>query len=154
GRGGLEGGGVRVDSGENQDVGVFELKPRPVVGNSVGGDETNRASPKAQSARLECMEERQVTVDGRTYQLPPPFMVIATQNPIEMEGTYPLPEAQRDRFTARISMGYPNAESELAMLETHGTSSPLDTLEPVAPAEDIRELIATVRTVHVAQPLH
>jgi len=99
------------------------------------------------------MEERQVTVDGRTYPLTPPFMVIATQNPIEMEGTYPLPEAQRDRFTARISMGYPSAESELAMLEVHGSSSPLETLEPVAQAEDITELIAAVRTVHVAEPL-
>jgi MoxR-like ATPase len=94
-----------------------------------------------------------LTVDGRTYPLTPPFMVIATQNPIEMEGTYPLPEAQRDRFTARISMGYPSAESELAMLDAHGSSSPLDTLEPVAQAEDIRELIAAVRTVHVAEPL-
>jgi len=80
-------------------------------------------------------------------------MVIATQNPIEMEGTYPLPEAQRDRFTARISMGYPSAESELAMLDAHGSSSPLDTLEPVAGAEDIRDLIAAVRTVHVAEAL-
>jgi MoxR-like ATPase len=80
-------------------------------------------------------------------------MVIATQNPIEMEGTYPLPEAQRDRFTARISMGYPSAESELAMLDTHGSSSPLEVLEPVAQAEDMRELIAAVRTVHVAEPL-
>ena len=131
----------------------FEFKPGPVFANIVVGDEINRASPKTQSALLECMEERQVTVDGRTYPLTPPFMVIATQNPIEMEGTYPLPEAQRDRFTARISMGYPSAESELAMLDTHGSSSPLDALEPVAQAEDMRELIAAVRTVHVAEPL-
>src|SRR5215831_7908572 len=89
--------------------------PTTVFANIVVGDEINRASPKTQSALLECMEERQVTVDGQTYPLTPPFMVIATQNPIEMEGTYPLPEAQRDRFTARISMGYPSAESELAM---------------------------------------
>jgi len=140
-------------SAYNQERREFEFKPGPVFANIVVGDEINRASPKTQSALLECMEERQVTVDGRTYPLTPPFMVIATQNPIEMEGTYPLPEAQRDRFTARISMGYPSAESELAMLDSHGSSSPLDTLEPVAQAEDIRDLIAAVRTVHVAEPL-
>jgi MoxR-like ATPase len=140
-------------SAYNQERREFEFKPGPVFANIVVGDEINRASPKTQSALLECMEERQVTVDGRTYPLTPPFMVIATQNPIEMEGTYPLPEAQRDRFTARISMGYPSAESELAMLDAHGSSSPLDILEPVAQAEDIRELIRAVRTVHVAEPL-
>jgi len=140
-------------SAYNQERREFEFKPGPVFANIVVGDEINRASPKTQSALLECMEERQVTVDGRTYPLTAPFMVIATQNPIEMEGTYPLPEAQRDRFTARISMGYPSAESELAMLESHGSSSPLEILEPVAQAEDIRELIAAVRTVHVAEPL-
>ena len=140
-------------SAYNQERREFEFKPGPVFANIVVGDEINRASPKTQSALLECMEERQVTVDGRTYPLTPPFMVIATQNPIEMEGTYPLPEAQRDRFTARISMGYPSAESELAMLDAHGSSSPLDALEPVAQAEDMRELIAAVRTVHVAEPL-
>jgi MoxR-like ATPase len=140
-------------SAYNQERREFEFKPGPVFANVVVGDEINRASPKTQSALLECMEERQVTVDGHTYELSPPFMVIATQNPIEMEGTYPLPEAQRDRFTARISMGYPSAESELAMLDAHGSSSPLDTLEPVASAEDIRELITAVRTVHVAEAL-
>src|SRR6266704_6085573 len=140
-------------SAYNQERRDFEFKPGPVFANIVVGDEINRASPKTQSALLECMEERQVTVDGKTYSLEQPFMVIATQNPIEMEGTYPLPEAQRDRFTARISMGYPSAESELAMLDAHGSSSPLDTLEPVGQAEDIRELIAAVRTVHVAEPL-
>ena len=88
------------------------------------GDEINRASPKTQSALLECMEERQVTVDGTTYLLEAPFMVIATQNPIEMEGTYPLPEAQRDRFMARISMGYPTPSAELAMLDSHGSCRP------------------------------
>ena len=140
-------------SAYNQERREFEFKPGPVFANIVVGDEINRASPKTQSALLECMEERQVTVDGQTYPLTAPFMVIATQNPIEMEGTYPLPEAQRDRFTARISMGYPSAESELAMLDAHGSSSPLDTLEPVARAEDLRELITAVRTVHVAAPL-
>ena len=140
-------------SAYNQERGEFEFKPGPAFANIVVGDEINRASPKTQSALLECMEERQVTVDGTTYPLAPPFMVIATQNPIEMEGTYPLPEAQRDRFTARISMGYPSAESELAMLEAHGSSSPLEALEPVARAEDMLDLIAAVRRVHVADVL-
>jgi MoxR-like ATPase len=140
-------------SAYNQERGEFEFKPGPLFANVVVGDEINRASPKTQSALLECMEEGQVTVDGTTYPLAPPFMVIATQNPIEMEGTYPLPEAQRDRFTARISMGYPSAESELAMLDAHGSSSPLEALEPVARAEDMRDLIAAVRRVHVADVL-
>jgi MoxR-like ATPase len=96
------------------------------------------------------MEERQVTVDGETYPLDAPFMVIATQNPVEMEGTYPLPEAQRDRFTARISIGYPDPGAELSMLGSHGSSSPLDDLKPVAHASDIRSLVAAVQGVHVA----
>jgi MoxR-like ATPase len=133
----------------NQDLREFEFKPGPIFANIVVGDEINRASPKTQSAMLECMEERQVTVDGTTYQLAPPFMVIATQNPVEMEGTYPLPEAQRDRFTARISIGYPTAAAELEMLATHGSSSPLDQLKPVATAADMRELIRAVRGVLV-----
>jgi MoxR-like ATPase len=134
----------------NQEQRNFEFKPGPVFANIVVGDEINRASPKTQSAMLECMEERHVTVDATTYQLAPPFMVIATQNPVEMEGTYPLPEAQRDRFTARISIGYPTAAAELQMLDTHGTSSPLDSLKPVATAADMRELIDAVRGVHVS----
>src|SRR5208282_3243436 len=140
-------------SAYNQERREFEFKPGPVFANIVLGDEINRASPKTQSALLECMEERQVTVDGATYPLELPFMVIATQNPIEMEGTYPLPEAQRDRFTARISIGYPDREAELSMLDTHGSSSPLDQLEPVAHASDVRALIAAVRGVHVAQAI-
>jgi len=137
----------------NQELREFEFKPGPIFANIVLGDEINRASPKTQSALLECMEERQVTVDGATYPLELPFMVIATQNPIEMEGTYPLPEAQRDRFTARIAIGYPDQVSELAMLDSHGSSSPLDELEPVAHASDIRALIVAVRGVHVAQAI-
>jgi MoxR-like ATPase len=137
----------------NQELREFEFKPGPIFANIVIGDEINRASPKTQSALLECMEERQVTVDGSTYPLELPFMVVATQNPVEMEGTYPLPEAQRDRFTARISIGYPDGGAELEMLETHGTSSPLEDLEPVAHATDVRELISAVRAVHVAQPI-
>ncbi len=137
----------------NQETRDFEFKPGAVFANILVGDEINRASPKTQSALLECMEERQVTVDGVTYELEPPFMVIATQNPIEMEGTYPLPEAQRDRFTARISMGYPAAVAELAMLDSHGATSPLDELEPVADAREVAKLTELVRTVYVAEPL-
>ena len=128
----------------------FEFKPGAVFANLVVGDEINRASPKTQSALLEAMEERQVTVDGTTYELEAPFMVIATQNPIEMEGTYPLPEAQRDRFTARVSMGYPSPEAELEMLDTHSGPAALDDLEPVADAGAVRKLIDVVRAVHVS----
>jgi MoxR-like ATPase len=138
-------------SAYNQELREFEFKPGPIFANVVVGDEINRASPKTQSALLECMEERQVTVDGTTYPLEPPFIVVATQNPIEMEGTYPLPEAQLDRFTARISMGYPTAAAELEMLATHGSSSPLDHLKPVATAHDIRQLVEAVRGVLVSQ---
>jgi MoxR-like ATPase len=137
----------------NQELREFEFKPGPVFANIVLGDEINRASPKTQSALLESMEEQQVTVDGATYSLEPPFMVIATQNPVEMEGTYPLPEAQRDRFMTRLSIGYPDKEAELAMLDSHGSSSPLDELKPVAHAADIRELVAAVREVHVSEPI-
>ena len=139
--------GVSVYNQEQRD---FEFKPGAVFANLVVGDEINRASPKTQSALLECMEERQVTVDGTTYELQAPFMVIATQNPIEMEGTYPLPEAQRDRFTARIAMGYPDPRAELAMLNGHGAADPLDDLRAVADAGLVRRLIATVRDVHTA----
>ncbi len=137
----------------NQELREFEFKPGPIFANLVLGDEINRASPKTQSALLECMEERQVTVDGSTYQLERPFMVIATQNPVEMEGTYPLPEAQRDRFMARISIGYPDKDAELAMLDSHGSSEPLEELTPVAHASDVRALVEAVRGVHVAQSI-
>ena len=137
-------------SAYNQERREFEFKPGPVFANIVLGDEINRASPKTQSALLECMEERQVTVDGTTYSLQEPFMVIATQNPVEMEGTYPLPEAQRDRFTARISLGYPPPAAERDMLDSHGASSPLDQLRPVARASDVHELVLAVRKVLVS----
>ena len=137
----------------NQETRDFEFKPGAVFANLVVGDEINRASPKTQSALLECMEERQVTVDGVTYELQSPFMVIATQNPIEMEGTYPLPEAQRDRFTVRLEMGYPDAGAELAMLDGHGGEDPLISLGAVSDAAEVRRLIATVRGVHVAEPV-
>jgi MoxR-like ATPase len=135
----------------NQVTREFEFRPGGVFANIVVGDEINRASPKTQSALLECMEERQVTVDNTTYQLDTPFMVIATQNPIEMEGTYALPEAQRDRFMARVSVGYPVAAAEIAMLNSHSGSSPLEDLEPVTDAAEVRKLTGIVQQVHVAE---
>jgi MoxR-like ATPase len=137
----------------NQETRDFEFKPGAVFANLVVGDEINRASPKTQSALLECMEERQVTVDGTTYELQTPFMVIATQNPIEMEGTYSLPEAQRDRFTVRLEMGYPDPAAEIAMLDRHGRTDPLDDLGPVSDAPQVRSLIETVRRIYVAGPV-
>jgi len=135
----------------NQDTREFEFRPGGIFANIVVGDEINRASPKTQSALLECMEEKQVTVDGTTYFLDSPFMVIATQNPIEMEGTYALPEAQRDRFMARVSMGYPVEAAEIAMLNTHTGASPLEDLEPVADAAEISKLIDIVAQVYVSE---
>jgi len=134
----------------NQAARDFEFKPGPVFANIVIGDEINRASPKTQSALLESMEERQVSVDGATHQLPDPFTVIATQNPVEMEGTYALPEAQRDRFMARISMGYPDAANEAAMLRQREQGSPLDRLRPVVTIARLRRMILTVREVYVS----
>ncbi|MBH0008902.1 MoxR family ATPase [Salinibacterium sp. SWN1162] len=134
----------------NQNTREFEFKKGPVFANILIGDEINRASPKTQSALLECMAESSVTVDGTTYDLEAPFIVVATQNPIEMEGTYPLPEAQRDRFMARISMGYPDAAAELEMLRSRELTSPLDALEAVVSVEELRELIAAVRRVYVS----
>jgi MoxR-like ATPase len=139
--------GVSIFNRSNNE---FEFRPGPVFANIVVGDEINRASPKTQSALLECMEELQVTVDGTTYELREPFMVIATQNPIEMDGTYALPEAQRDRFTARVSIGYPDPAAELAMVDEHAGSDPLTELRPVSDDEEVRELITVVRKVEVA----
>jgi len=133
--------------------GEFEFKRGAVFANLVLGDEINRASPKTQSALLECMEERQVTVDGITHRLEEPFMVIATQNPIEHEGTYPLPESQLDRFMMRLSMGYPSRDAELEVLERHGNHSILEDLEPVADATSVAVLIKMGREVHVAPSL-
>ncbi len=131
----------------NQADREFEFKPGPIFANIVIGDEINRASPKTQSALLESMEEGQVTVDGKTYALATPFTVVATQNPIEMEGTYDLPEAQRDRFMAQISMGYPDAASELAMLRTRASSSPLDAITPVVGSGQLAAMIRAARNV-------
>jgi MoxR-like ATPase len=137
----------------NQDVRDFEFRPGAIFANVVVGDEINRASPKTQSALLESMEEGQVTVDGQTYDLPKPFIVMATQNPIEMEGTYPLPEAQRDRFMARISMGYPSARAEVAMLDSHGQVSPLDSLSPVTDAATVTAMVRAVRSVFTSDAI-
>jgi MoxR-like ATPase len=139
--------GVSVFNAESRE---FEFKPGGVFANIVIGDEINRASPKTQSALLESMEERQVSVDGTTYRLDAPFMVVATQNPIEMEGTYPLPEAQRDRFMARIEMGYPTAASEIDMLDVHGFLDPLSELAPVTDSATMCELIEVVKQVYVS----
>jgi MoxR-like ATPase len=137
----------------NRSTGDFDFRTGPVFANVVVGDEINRASPKTQSALLECMEEHQVTVDGHSYPLAGPFMVIATQNPIEMEGTYPLPEAQRDRFTARISLGYPDPAAELAMVDEHAGTDPFVTLEAVSTAAEVRTLCEAVRLIHMSTDL-
>ncbi len=139
--------GVNVFNQEQHD---FEFKPGAIFANIVLGDEINRASPKTQSALLECMEERQVTVDTETHPLGTPFMVIATQNPIEHEGTYPLPEAQLDRFMLRLSIGYPTAEVEAEILATHGATQPLDAIEAVADARGVADMIEMAHRVHVA----
>jgi MoxR-like ATPase len=131
----------------------FEFRPGPVFNNVLVADEINRASPKTQAALLESMAEQQVTVDGRTYQLDAPFLVIATQNPVEHEGTYPLPESQLDRFLMRISMGYPDRAAELAMLEAHGEHDALDDVRPVCTTADVVAVQQAVRTVHVASSL-
>ncbi len=137
----------------DRSTGRFGFKPGAVFANICLGDEINRASPKTQSALLECMEEHQVTVDGTTHRLGPPFMVLATQNPIEQEGTYPLPESQLDRFTMRLSMGYPSRASELEILDMHGARSPFDVLEAVSDPTVVTQLIERAREVHVAPTL-
>jgi MoxR-like ATPase len=138
----------------NRSTSEFEFRPGAVFGHIVLADEINRASPKTQSALLEAMEERQVTVDGRTYALPRPFLVIATQNPVELEGTYPLPEAQLDRFLMRIPMGYPSRDAEVGILETQGAGQVrAELLEPVASAADVAAAADDISTVHVAPAL-
>lgn len=139
--------GVRVWSRDRRGT---EFRPGPVFAQIVLGDEINRASPKTQAALLESMEERQVTLDGETYDLEQPFMVLATQNPIEHEGTYPLPEAELDRFLMRVRIGYPSPEAEAEILSVHGHPGRLDDIEGVANPADVRKLIAIAQTVHVA----
>src|SRR6184192_4242363 len=138
----------------NQRSNEFEFRPGPVFANILLVDEINRASPKTQSALLECMQERQVTVDGVSYQLPPPFMVMATQNPIEYEGTYPLPEAELDRFTMRIAIGYPPLADEAKMLTEQTMDTPLDRLEPVATAADAVALADEAKEIFVEESLN
>ncbi len=137
----------------DRDRGKFVFRRGPVFSNIVLGDEINRASPKTQSALLEAMEERQVTVDGLTRELPPPFMVIATQNPIEHEGTYPLPEAQLDRFMMRVTLGYPARNKELEMLDAHGVRSVFEDLTPVLNGEDVVRMTEYAETIHVSPEL-
>ena len=137
----------------NQRQNEFEFRPGPVFANLLLVDEVNRASPKTQAALLECMEERQVSVDGVTYPLEPPFMVMATQNPIEYEGTYPLPEAQLDRFTMRVSLGYPPLAEEARMLDEQTSEPPLGSLPAVADALDVLRLVAAARGVFVEESL-
>lgn len=135
----------------NRQEAEFEFKPGAIFANIVVGDEINRASPKTQAAMLEAMAERQVTSDGVTRTLAPPFMVIATQNPLEHEGTYPLPEAQLDRFMMRLVIGYPDRGKSLEILDTHGTASVYDKLQAVVTADSVRAMIEMARTAHVAE---
>lgn len=133
----------------NQQSGEFQFREGPLMSQVVLADEINRATPKTQSALLEAMEEQQITVDGVTHKLHPPFLVMATQNPIEYEGTFPLPEAQLDRFLMRISLGYPNLEEELAIIEGQEQSHPIDSLEAVANSQDIIGLQEAAKSVYV-----
>jgi MoxR-like ATPase len=138
----------------DQRTNAFEFRPGPVFANVLLVDEINRASPKTQSALLEAMQEIQVTIDGESYLLERPFMVLATQNPIEYEGTYPLPEAQLDRFTMRISLGYPPLADEAKMLSEQTTAPPLDTLQSVASAAEVRAAIDDARSIYVEESLN
>jgi len=142
--------GVRIFTHDKREI---EFRPGPIFAQVVLGDEINRASPKTQAALLECMEEQQVTLDGDTYELERPFMVIATQNPIEHEGTYPLPEAELDRFLLRVRVGYPEPRDEVEVLSVHERSGRVDDLDPVAKAGDIVKMIEIAASVHVADSL-
>ncbi|MDD5941892.1 MoxR family ATPase [Fibrobacter sp.] len=135
------------------NTGEFEIKKGPVFTQVLLADEINRASPRTQSALLEAMEERQVSLEGERYKLPELFMVLATENPVEFHGVFPLPEAQMDRFMVRISVGYPNAETELEILRAHRTSRPIDTLKAVTNPEEILKARATVRGIHIDESL-
>ncbi len=134
----------------DQRTSSFEFRPGPVMSQIVLADEINRATPKTQSALLEAMEERQITVDGVTHRLPEPFLVMATQNPIEYEGTFPLPEAQLDRFFLRLQLGYPSPEQEIAILDAQRVQHPIETLGQVVSSEDLIEAQQRVRDIHVA----
>jgi MoxR-like ATPase len=138
----------------NQKSNEFEFRPGPVFTNLLLVDEINRASPKTQAALLESMQENQVTIDGVTHALPQPFMVMATQNPIEYEGTYPLPEAQLDRFTMRIAIGYPQLAEEAKMLTEQTVEPPLDSLQPVTSAEELLTAVEEARRIFVEESLN
>src|SRR5690349_4233319 len=135
----------------NQRTNTFEFRPGPIMSQIVLADEINRATPKTQSALLESMEEHQVTVDGTTYQLPEPFLVMATQNPIEYEGTFPLPEAQLDRFFIRLQLGYPKDKEEVAILDAQRVIHPLETIEQVISAEELIEAQSAAKEIHIAE---
>ncbi len=137
----------------DQKTGLFAFHPGPVITNVLLADEINRTIPRTQSSLLECMEERQVTVDGKTHPLPAPFLVLATQNPIELEGTFALPEAQLDRFLLKTQLGYPDKNEEVRILERFQETDPFPLLEPVATPEDITELQKIRRSIHVSQPI-
>jgi MoxR-like ATPase len=137
----------------SQKVGEFEFRPGPIFAQIVLADEINRATPRTQSALLEAMQERQVTVDGQTMALQQPFLLIATQNPIELEGTFPLPEAQLDRFLVRLRVSYPSFDEERDMLYRFKLEQPLDMLGPVLSGADLARLLPTVRAVLVAEPI-
>ena len=133
----------------NQQSGDFNFRPGPIMSQVVLADEINRATPKTQAALLEAMEEHQVTVDGVTHPLQPPFMVVATQNPIEYEGTFPLPEAELDRFLMRLSLGYPDFAEEMAIIERQELTHPIDSLEPVARPEEVVNMQEAAKQVYV-----
>ncbi len=132
----------------DQKIGDFKFHPGPIMAQIVLADEINRATPKVQSALLECMEERQITVDGVTHKMPSPFHILATQNPIEYEGTFPLPETQLDRFLLRISLGYPSAADEITIIENQQYTHPIEKLKPVATRADVEMLQTVVRDIY------
>ncbi len=134
----------------NQKSGDFEFHPGPVVAQIVLADEVNRASPKTQSSLLECMEEKQITVDGTTYRMPQPFLVIATQNPIEYEGTFPLPQTQLDRFLLRLKLGYPSMDDEITMMDSQRHTHPIEELGQVVDSREVAELQGAVRGIHLS----
>src|SRR5512138_3109261 len=134
----------------NQKKGEFEFRPGPIIGQIILADEINRATPKTQAALLEAMEEHQVTVDGVTHALPRPFMVLATQNPIEYEGTFPLPEAQLDRFLLRVRLGYPEYTDEIKILDSQRLKHPIDTLKPVVKAPEVLQAADSIKSVFVS----
>jgi MoxR-like ATPase len=135
----------------NQQKGQFEFRPGPIIGQIILADEINRATPKTQAALLEAMEERQVTVDGVTHRLPEPFMVLATQNPIEYEGTFPLPEAQLDRFLLRLQLGYPSPKDELQVMDDQRLQHPIELLKPVVKAKELLQAAQAIKQIFVAQ---